>query len=575
VLADARAIADGGTVEYDICVIGAGPIGLTLAHEVAADGPHVCVLESGSLEPSVEVTPPLEGEVDGEYYPPLSESRARGLGGTASIWRSEVARNTFGARYGALGEIDFEQRDDVPHSGWPFERAHLEPHYEQAARICGIGPLSDDPAAWEEPPRSVPLSLGAGMRTRVVRYGPGSAIVGTYARWASRTPHATIYGNARALEIEVDDHGRRATSVLAGSGPDHRFRVSARLFVLALGGIENARLLLLSKGAGATGLGNEHDLVGRFFMDHPTASSLLIPTGARAVERLGFYDTLYRGDRVGMGVLELSTETLRREGLLNSGIFLVPKIERQMRALESLGASLSAVRSRRLPDRPLTALRNVALGADAVAATAYRRLVERWPPLERTTSLWPTTRLLNTLDVGHISGWSRLPFAGRRYRSLGVHQVIEQAPEPERRITLSSAKDAFGQPLPHLHWFISERELDSMRRTQDVLATAFGRAGIGKLVRTDGLAREARADGHLHPTAHHHLGTTRMHSDPHHGVVDDDCRVHTMTNVFVTGTSVFPTAGYINPTLTAVALAVRLADHVKAVLPSLPERSEP
>jgi choline dehydrogenase-like flavoprotein len=574
VLADARAIPDGGTVECDICVIGAGPTGLTLAHEVAANGPQVCVLESGSLEPSVEIAPPLEGEVVGAHYPPLSVARARGLGGTAALWTTELVRNTLGARYGVLGAIDFEKRGEVPHSGWPFDRAHLEPYYERAARICGIEPLWDDPAAWEQPPSVVPLALGDSVSTRVVRFGLGSVFVDAHPGWASRADGVTMYLGARALDVETDDCGQRATSILAGSAPDHRFRVSARLFVLALGGIENARLLLLSHGAGG-GIGNEHDLVGRFFMDHPTASSLLIPTGASAVERLGFYDTLYRGDRVGMGVLELSGETLRREGLLNSGIFLVPKIERQMRALESVGASLSAIRSRRLPDRPLRAIRNVALGADAVAATAYRRLVERWPPLERTTSVWPTTRLLNTLDVGPISGWSRLPFAGRRYRSLSVNQVIEQAPEPERRITLSPRKDEFGLPLPRLHWFISERELDSMRRTQDVLAVAFGRAGIGKLVKTDELAAEERADEHLHPTAHHHIGTTRMHSDPHQGVVDEDCRVHTMTNVFVTGTSVFPTAGYINPTLTAVALAVRLADHVKAVLPSLPERSEP
>jgi choline dehydrogenase-like flavoprotein len=199
--------------------------------------------------------------------------------------------------------------------------------------------------------------------------------------------------------------------------------------------------------------------------------------------------------------------------------------------------------------------------------------VEKAPALEATTRFWPTAGLLNTLDIGHISGWSLLPFAGRRFRSFGLYQMIEQAPEPERRITLSSRTDGFGQPLPHLHWFISERELESMRRTQQILAAAFARARIGRLMTTDALAPQDNPLQGIFPSAYHHLGTTRMHPDPRQGVVDEHCRLHGRSNVFLAGTSVFPTGGYVNPTLTAVALAVRLSDHVRAALQSLPERA--
>lgn len=566
VIADARSLSDGQTVEADVCIVGAGPMGLTLARELAGDGLRLCVLESAGGEGPTE---PLDGEVVGEYYPPLAETRARGLGGTAVLWEAELTRTVLGARFGTLGAIDFEQRDDVPYSGWPFDRTSLEPYYERAARICELGPLSDDPAAWQAPPRVVPLALGSHVTTRIAFHGPRSVFLETLPDWASKAPDVSVYLQARALEIETN--GQDASCIVAGSGPPHRFRVSARLFVLALGGIENARLLLLSNGD-AGGLGNEHDLVGRFLMDHPTATSVLVPANPAVVERLGLYDTLHRDATVAMGILELSEETLRREGLLSSGTFLVPRIERQMRALQSLREAQTAVRSKRLPDRPLATSGNVVLGADAVAARFYRHLVDRWPALEKTTSLWPTTRLLNTLGVGPISGWSRLPLAGRRYKALAVYQVIEQAPEPERRITLSAAKDDFGLPLPRLHWFISERELDSMRRTQDVLAAAFQRAGTGRLVTTEDLAR-TDTHAHIHPTAHHHLGTTRMNAEARHGVVDGDCRVHGTPNLFVTGTSIFPTGGYINPTLTAIALTVRLADHVKMVFRSLPERS--
>jgi choline dehydrogenase-like flavoprotein len=571
VLADARTVSNEELIETDVCIVGAGPVGIALARELGADGPRVCVLESGSLDSTENFQDPLDGEVTGGDYPPLSRTRLRGFGGTATVWTSEVVRDMWGGRYGPLHEVDFEQRDDVPYSGWPFERPHLEPYYERAARICEIDPLWEDASVWEEPPRAVPLPLEGGVTTRIVRHGFRSVFTKTSRDWAATAESVTFYMHARALEIETDKTGSRARRVLVASSPGRSFRVAARLFVLALGGIENPRLLLLSRGAHGAGIGNEHDLVGRFFMDHPTASCRLFPAGPQAVERMALYDLRRRGDRFAMGSLGLTDETLRRERLLNSGSLIAPNVERQMRALQSVSTLRSPVHAKRLPDGALKELRNVVLGADAVAAAAYRRLVEKRPALERTTRLWPTTRLLNTLDIGHISGWSRLPFAGRRYRSFGVFQVLEQAPEPERRITLSSTKDGFGQALPRLHWFITNRELESMRRTQEILAAAFASSGLARLVKTDELAPEGDTLRHVFPTAYHHLGTTRMHPDPSQGVVDDDCRIHGMTNLFVTGTSVFPTGGYVNPTLTAVALAVRLADHVKAILQSVPE----
>ena len=219
-----------------------------------------------------------------------------------------------------------------------------------------------------------------------------------------------------------------------------------------------------------------------------------------------------------------------------------------------------------MPPDALAHVRNAALGADVVAAEAYRRLLERVPALEPTTRLWPTTGLLDTLDTGHISGWSRLPFAGKRFKLFGLFQVMEQAPERERRITLSSRKDRFGQPLPRLHWFITEREQESMRRTQGLLGAAFARAGIGRLVTTVDLAGEDDVMRYVGPSAHHHLGTTRMHPDPEQGVVDENCRIHGTSNLYACGTSVFPTGGYINPTLTVVALATRLAGHIRTAL---------
>jgi choline dehydrogenase-like flavoprotein len=563
VLVDARTLSTCDTIETDVCVLGAGPVGLTIARELAQRGPRICVLERGDAGEEATRGQGPGGEVIGAAYPPLEATRAEGFAGTVRIWTSEVARGRLGARYGLLQSVDLERRDGVAHSGWPFDRNHLEPYYARAAEICEIAPFLEDPTAWETP-HAARLSLGEDVTTRIVRYGFRSVFTANYRAWADSAPNVTVYVNARALEIETDGAGITARSVRAASATGRTFTVRARVVVLALGGIENARLLLLSSGGKPAGLGNEHDLVGRFFMDHPTAAGRFIPTGRGTVEQMGLYDTLSKDGRVGQGMLGLSEATIRRERLLNSGAILVPSFERWTRALNSAAELTAAVRTRRVPAGAARHALNVARGADAVATAAHRRLVDRFPVLDVTARLWPTSGLLDTLDIGHIAGWSRLPLAGRRFRSFGFFHVLEQAPERERRVTLSSTKDAFGQPLPRLRWFITERELESMRRTQEIIAVAFARAGLGRLLTTSELAVTGEVAPVVSQSAHHHLGTTRMHRDPKQGVVDETCRIHGMANVYVCGTSVFPTSGFINPTLTALALALRLAQHIGA-----------
>lgn len=560
-LVDAGSFPDGHVLEADVCIVGAGPVGLVLSRELG-EGFSILILESGSDDQAPE-NPPLLGETTGEPFEPLEEGRAAGPAGTASIWNSEITRDRWGARYGLLQPSDFERREHVPYSGWPFDRGHLDPYYERAATACGLGPFEDDPERWRVSRRATPLELGDEVETRVVRYGPRSAFTEEYAAWARAAPKVTICLNARALEIQSDDSGR-ATGIDGASSPGRTFGVRARIFVLAAGGIENARLLLVSQGQEPEGLGNRNDLVGRFFTDHPTAGYRLLLAGRETAKRLTFYDTLLRNGDVAQGALRLTDATLLSEGLLNSGSILAPAIDRQMQALESAGALAGALRSKSVPDDALENLRRVGLGLDAVATSAARRAIEKTAGLEPVGRVWPTTRLLNTLGIGHISGWSRLPAAHLRYKAFGVFQMIELAPDPDRRVTLSPTKDEFGQPLPRLHWFVTERERDSMRRTQEILGKAFARAGVGRLTGLE--------DPEVFPTAHHHLGTTRMSADEKHGVVDEHGVVHGMTNLFVAGTSTFPTGGYINPTLTAVALTIRLAERIKSVARELPER---
>jgi GMC oxidoreductase len=142
---------------------------------------------------------------------------------------------------------------------------------------------------------------------------------------------------------------------------------------------------------------------------------------------------------------------------------------------------------------------------------------------------------------------------------LVLRAQAEQTPKPDSRVTLGTRRDAFGLPVARLDWRPAESDRASIRASQKVVDAALRAAGVGRVELMLGDERPPV----LFEGDFHHLGTTRMHADPHRGVVDADCRVHGLRNLYIAGSSVFPTFGCSNPTLTVVALALRLADHLR------------
>jgi choline dehydrogenase-like flavoprotein len=532
---DATTLGEGDVVEADVCVAGAGPAGIATALELASGGVDVALVERGART--------LEGEVEGNY-PPLESARAGGIGGTAALWVAELAPGTYGARYAPLAPLDFEEREDVPWSGWPFGRSELDRWYARAHELCDAGPYVYDAEATGVGPNGR-------LATTMFRFGYGSVFTHSHREALVSSPRVRVLEPATAVAVETDRH--EVTGLQIATAPGQVRMIRARAYVLALGGIENARFLLLG------GLGNEHDLVGRFLMDHPTARCRLDALPG-ATKQLAPYDVRGVEGRPVLASVALKEATIAAERLLHGGFFFVPAREREARALESVGTLARSVRRRRLPAEPADALRDVLLGVDAIALEAHRRVVRRAPRLAPTTRIFRRARLLDTLGVGPISGWSEL---GSEAGTFDVHHVVEQAPEPDRRVTLGAGRDDLGRRLPHVRFFVSQRELESLDRTEELVAAELARAGLGRLRTARELAPEGDLAAALHPSAHHHLGTTRMDVDPRRGVVDENSRVHGLRNVYVTGGSVFPTAGYVNPTLTAVALAARLAAHLR------------
>jgi choline dehydrogenase-like flavoprotein len=475
--------------EYDVCIAGGGAAGITLALELMGGGLDVCVLEGGGREPTDRSQDAYRGRCDAplaDGY--LDGSRLRFLGGTTNHWLGT---------WMALDRIDFEPREWVSESGWPFVREELEPYYRRAAERFG---LNDD--LLEARPifgatESTDLETKAFVR-RATRFGTDLAPP------IEAAPDVALVLNANLVRIAVDRDGRRVHSFDVASYDGRRHSIRADKYVLALGGIENARMLLASRDVLRQGIGNEHDRVGRCFVEHP-----VFPVGAIS----GTPDlNTYLTDELGRSALRLSDAAQRRHRLLNCNLAfaLVPQVEDVRHQL------LRDVEWRRL--RPF--------------------LEERMPPLRSLSS----TRRARPLH--HLPAFAIRP---------------EARPVPESRLFLDETRhDAFGVPRLHLSWKLTPDVITAVLETARLVGVELGRLGIGRLqVDVAALRRGVQSPGY------HHMGTTRAHHDPRLGVVDAECRVHGLENLFVAGSSVFPNSGAANPTYTLVALAIRLADRLK------------
>ena len=570
-LRDGRRIADGAELSCDVCIVGAGPAGLVLASELARSALRVVILDSGGMseDPEADLLRRLEFE-SADFRSP-NDTRRRQLGGMASRWDTALPRG-LGARLLRLDALDFERREWVPHSGWPFSRAALDSYYERAGMLLGVGSTANEapPPEWRS---AAPLPLDDELAVTTVDWLiPRERVTRDLRDAVAAAPRTTVLHHATAVRVEADGNGASVQALRARARPGSSFAVRAGAFVLAAGTIESARLLLLSNDVQPSGLGNASGNVGRFYMDHPyVIAGFLRPRDASLFNRVALYDVRERSGVLRSGRLRIAEEAQRDERLLNGSLRLQPRLGERYRSALNAGRSLAS------------AARRGRVTRQSVRETAA--LLPIVPDLLRTgISLGARQHRLGPQPTK--LGWSHLGGNERRFGHFTLVLQPEQAPNPDSRVTLAGRTDHLGVQLARLRWSWSEPDLLSIRRTRELLAHEFERSGVGVLHQGgQELSAELEAAGLpafeggsaapdvplLMPEgAHHHLGTTRMHRDPSDGVVDGQCRVHRVSNLYVAGGSVFPTGGSANPMFTIAALAVRLADQLRAVLKPSP-----
>lgn len=547
---DARSLPHNTHIDADVCIVGGGVAGMTVARECIGQPFRVCMLESGGLEPDSETQSLCRGENVGHPYFQLDEARPRCFGGSAYNWFMPIDESRVGIQLRPLDPIDFEERDWVPYSGWPFTRHHLDPYYERAQRICQLGPFKYRGDEWaDHQDRSCLPFLDGGVQTVMFQLGSREVFISHHRDVITRAENVTTYLHATVTDIETTPTANAATRLRVVCSQEKVVWVTAKVFILALGGIETPRLLLLANNTQSEGLGNGHDLVGRFFMEHPHLLSGTYVSSKLDVEDATRLYSFHTVNNVPIyGRLVLSEEVLCRERLLNYSVAINPKFWPP-----TVRACASKV------------LRSCQLVGQAIRGGQFREINrhlrdlipflfnEATPAISRKVIGIIKRKVTNKL------------FSVRKSEVFLLNHMSEQAPNPDSRVMLSDELDARGQRRVKLNWQLSAMDMHSIIRAQQIIDEELRRAGLGQL-------EIELKDEVPPPDLHggwHHMGTTRMHRDPRKGVVNEHCQVHGIHNLFIAGPSVFPTGGYANPTLTIVALAIRLADHVKARIKDL------
>ena len=538
---------DSRHLSADVCIVGGGAAGISMALALADSGLDVLLLESGGLDAEPESQALYEGSVtDPLMHSPPDRYRQRRLGGSTTIW---------GGRCMPFDAVDFEARSFIPDSGWPIALDALMPYYPEANRLCEAGEFAyQADAAFSRPLR--PMMQGfssAHFSTGTLeRFSCPTNFAQRYAHklHAANNLRVLLHANVTELHLATSGHTVEAATVRSLKG--HTLRVSARWFTLASGGLEVARLLLASRDVQAKGIGNEHDNVGRYYMCHIAGT-----IGTLSFD--GPNDAVYHG----YDVADDGTYCRRR-------IALTAPTQRRL----GIGNFVARLHHPRITDPAhRTGILSLLYLARAFIPYEYGKRLHGEERMKFSSWLKHARNVLFDPfgTASFLWHWLRdRTLAERKFPSIIVHPRVsrysldfhaEQEPNRQSRVTLSDERDALGMPRLLVDWRYTRGDVTTVQRSLALLADDIRDSGIGRFEYDPAsveyeMTRYGAYGGH-------HIGTARMGSDPLTSVVDVDCKVHGVDNLYVASSAVFPTSSQANPTLTIVALALRLADHLR------------
>ncbi|TFZ00179.1 FAD-dependent oxidoreductase [Ramlibacter humi] len=541
----ARQVPRGTTLNADVCIVGAGAAGIPLALSLSGRGLNVLLLEAGERANDPKAQAHYEGEVaDERMHSPLHRYRLRGLGGSTSLW---------GGRCMPYDPIDFEERSWVPHSGWPISHDGLQPYYARANAWSEAGRYAYD--ARTALPLAGPMFDGFDsgiVRTNgLERFSCPTDFGKRYRKRLEVAHDVRVLTGAHGTALRLDQPGGSVKALDVATLDGNRFQVAARAVVLAGGGLETARLLLNSNDVATQGVGNEHDVVGRYYQCHIAGNvGTLVVNGPVSRVRHGYEvspEGIYCRRR-----LAIDPAQQRKHALLNAVARLhFPKITD--------------------PAHRNGVLSGLVLARSFISYEYGKRLRDTQPMDAETFSRHVMNVMMDPLDTAaFLSHWLRKrTLAQRKFPSVILRNRTnrfslevqgEQQPLASSRVMLADGRDELGMRRLRVDWRYCQADIQSVARTLDLIAAELARTGVGRYeyqpeTLEEDLMRYGAYGGH-------HIGTARMGTNPKNSVVDADCKVHSVRNLYVAGSAAFPTSSQANPTLTIVALSLRLADRL-------------
>ncbi|HET9486993.1 MAG TPA: GMC family oxidoreductase [Chryseosolibacter sp.] len=509
---DARTLENNSVIEGDVCIIGAGVAGITLALQFVNTRRKVILLEGGGFDVDMEMQELYRGKSIGQRYYPLQSARLHYFGGTSGHW---------GGFCSTLDPIDFHKREWVPYSEWPIQYSDLFPYYRDASRLVELPTSNFDLEYWRTTdPELIPLPFNEKVvKHKMLQFSPPTRFGKTYRDAIVEAGNIFLYTHAKVVDIRANELVTNIGSVKVKNMAGKEHVVKAKYFVAACSAMHNARLLLASDTQAKKGLGNDRDLVGRFFMDHLEMMASEIFLQVRQSVKLYrpwvFRETKARAE------LRLSDSEQSQLQILNATAALMPN-----HIAETTPANINSFSS------------------DAEGN------VKGWDVLDRNRPMF-------------FQRWKKEKF---RYKHFSFFTRLEQSPNPDSRVTLDGERDALGMRRVILNWKLTDLEKRSLRSFHEAIGLEAGRSEVGRVKLMEWLLDER---DHTWPDilggGWHNIGTTRMADSPSKGVVDQHCRVYGIDNLFMAGSSCFPTSGSANPTLTIIALTLRLSDHLKSL----------
>jgi len=507
---DLKDIPPDSKLTYDLCIVGTGPAGISVTKQLLDTNFSIVVLESGGLQPEARYQELNKGENSGPSFLSLDASRMRCFGGAGKIWAGYCS---------PFKKDEFKKKEFIPLSGWPISLKDLSSYYMQAAQMLGISyqKFYDNKyfqdtfggASFREFNRN--NSLLSGNVFQVSR-AENKDFSKKYEAELKSARNVDIIFHSTVTKLDVSNNGERIHSAHIKDLDGNKALINAKTFVLACGALENPRILLASNEFYEDGIGNGSGFVGSCFMSHPgvrDVGEIHMKSSGRC---LG--EAVYHDDYISQ--FEMS--------------------QRERSKQNTLRHAFSIYQRPGLFDR-----------ATYTSKTGFSHL----------------DRLVEDFYFSSNINRAMCAIKGRyvpKFWNLDVS--LEQPPRMSNYLNLQADKDSLGVPKINVHWDeMSQIEKTTVIKSVETLARECGFLNIANIKLKDELltGRSFNIDDPIN----HHIGTTRMSKDSSSGVVDRNCKVFGISNLYIAGSSVFATSSVVNPTYTIIAMSLRLGDYLK------------